>query len=104
MTRMWRGPCAALKKAESDALWTAIHRRAGRMGIACSVEHDGRSADFYRIDKIRGDFYRTDLGRVSGADPYSTVLAGYRRFTPLDAELLSQSHQYVERLAEDIVL
>jgi hypothetical protein len=30
------------------------------------------------------------------------VLEGFRRYTPLDAELVQQNHAYVERLAGDI--
>jgi hypothetical protein len=104
MTRMWRGPCEALKATNADALWAAIHRRGGRLNIACNVAHDGRSANFFRVEKIRGEWFQFDLGRVEGGDPYSTVLAGYRRYTPLDAELLTQNHSYLERMAEDIVL
>lgn len=103
MTRMWRGPCEALRAAYSDPLWGAIHRRGGRLHIACTVTDDGRFADFYRIEKINGEWYRFDLGRVKGGDPYFTVLAGYRRFTPLDAELIEQNHAYIERQAESIV-
>lgn len=104
MTRLWRGPSAELKATSSDPLWAAIHRRGGRLNVACHVEHDGRSATFFRIEKVRGDFLQFDLGRVQGRDPYSTVLEGYRRFTPLDTELLQQNHSYVERLAENVVL
>jgi len=102
MTRMWRGPCDALKATSSEPLWAAIHRRGGRLNVACHVEHDGRSASFFRVEKIRGEWYQFDLGRVHGGDPYSTVLEGFRRYTPLDAELLQQNHAYVERLAGEI--
>lgn len=104
MTRMWRGPCEALRQASSDPLWAAIHRRGGRLSVACTVAHDGRSADFYRVEKIKGEWYRFDLGRVEGGDPYFTVLAGYREFTPFDPELFEQNHAYLERVAEDVVL
>lgn len=102
MARMWRGSCEALKRASADPLWAAIHRRGGRLQIACTVERDGRSASFFRVEKIRGEWYQYDLGRSEGGDPYSTVLAGFRKFTPLDAELVQQNHAYVERMAHEI--
>lgn len=102
MARMWKGPCESLKAAGADPLWAAIHRRAGRLNIACNVESDGRSATFFRVEKIRGEWYSFDLGRVQGGDPYFTVLAGYRQFTPLDAELIAQNCAYIARQAEEI--
>lgn len=102
MTRMWRGPSESLKAAESNSLWAAIHRRGGRHLVACDVSPDGRSADFYRLQSIKGDWFRFDLGRVEGETPFSTVLAGYRRFTPLDAELLDQNVAYIEQAASEI--
>lgn len=103
MTRMWRGPAAELKEAQADPLWAAIHRRGGRLGVACNVESDGRTADFWRVEKRGADFYQVELGRVRGADPYMTVLNGYRRWTPLDAELVSLNVRYLEREALAIV-
>ena len=102
MTRMWRGPCESLRAAQSDPLWAAIHRRGGRHQVSCNIAFDGRSADFYRVEKIKGDWYQFDLGRVEGGDPFFTVLAGYRRFTPFDAELREQSFSYIERVADEI--
>ena len=103
MTRMWRGPCADLKSASTDPLWAAIHRRNGRLGISCNVALDGRSAEFFRIEKRGGDFYQFDLGRVEGGDPMFTVLHGSHEFTPLDPELIELHHAYIERQAEQIV-
>lgn len=102
MTRMWRGPCEGLKAAENDPLWVAIHRRGGRHLVSCNVALDGRSADFFRLEKIGGAWHRRDLGSVGGRDPFSTALAGYRRFTPFDADLVRQNHAYIERMAEEI--
>jgi hypothetical protein len=104
MARMWRGPCEALRAAHADPLWAAIHRRGGRHFVACNVAPDGRSADFYRLEKVKGEWYSFDLGRVQGGDPHFTVLAGYRRFTPLDAELIQLNAAYLDRVAGDIVL
>jgi hypothetical protein len=104
MAKIWKGPCEALRRAHADPLWAAIHRRAGRLFVACNIADNGRSGTFYRVEKIKGEWYQFDLGRAEGSDPFSTALAGYRRFTPLDAELVAQNHQYLDRLAEDIVL
>lgn len=103
MAHMWRGPCEALKKASDDPLWAAIHRRNGRQLICCQMEMDGRSALFYRLEKgTDGEWYRYDLGRAEGADPYLTSLWGSHRFTAFDAELLALHLRYVLRLAEEI--
>ena len=102
MARMWRGPCAALKAAEADPLWAAIHRRNGRIGVFCTVANDGRSASFYSISKSRGEFYQHDLGQAEGADPYLAVLHGSHTFTGYDAELIQLHHEYLARLAEEI--
>jgi hypothetical protein len=102
MARMWRGPCAALKAAESDPLWSALHRRNGKLGVFCNVSSDGRLAQFHTITKHRGEWYQNDLGEAQGRDPFLTVLRGSHRFTPLDAELLDLHSRYLERLADEI--
>jgi hypothetical protein len=104
VTRMWRGPCEALKSAEADPLWAKLHRRNGRLGVFCNVDQAGRQASFFSISKHRGEFYQHDLGDVTGADPMLTVLRGAHKFTPLDGDLIQLHHAYLERLAEDIVL
>lgn len=102
MTRIWSGPCEALKKAQADPLWAAMHRRNGRLGVACTIEPDGRSGDFYEVVKRRGEWYRHDLGRVSGENPFIVTLNGSHRFTPFDAELRDMHYTYLDRLAGDV--
>lgn len=103
MTRMWRGPCDALKAASSDPLWAAIHRRGGRLGVFCNVTHDGKLASFFSVEKIRGEYYQRDIGQArSDGDPYFAVLAGFRQFTPLDPELIALNASYIGRLADEI--
>lgn len=106
MIRMWRGPCEAIRATESDPLWAAIQRRNGRLGVFCNVDNDARVAEFYTIEERRGGLYQIDLGRVEGnhGDPYLLCLWGSHDFTDLDPELIQLHHQYLGRLAENIVL
>jgi hypothetical protein len=104
MARMWRGPSAAMKAAESDPLWASLHRRNACLGIFCNVTNDGRLASFYTISNQRGGPFQHDLGESSGDDPMLTVLHGSHTFTPFDAELMRLHHAYLERMSESIVL
>jgi hypothetical protein len=106
MTRMWRGPSPELQAARNDRLYAEIIRRAGRLGISFSDNHQsGRKLTASTISKGKdGDWYQRDIGDVEAADPTLAVLWASHRFTPLDGELLGFHHQYLERLAENIVL
>lgn len=102
MAKMWRGPSEALTAAHGDPLWAAIHRRNGKLGVACDTDQDGLTARFYSVTK-RGDaWYQHDLGRVEGADPILTALWGSHRFTAPDAELFKFHYAYLDRLFGEI--
>lgn len=99
MAQMWKGPCSALIAAHGDPLWSAVHRRNMKLGVACDVTNDN-TAHFYSISKRGGEWYRHDLGRTEGPDPILNSLWGSHSFTAPDAELFALHHQYVDRLVE----
>ena len=101
---MWKGPCARLLAAHHDTLWHRVHRRNMKLGIACEVSNDGRTASFYSISKKGGDWYRHDLGRVEGPDPILNSLWGSHSFTAPDAELFALHHEYLARLLDEVRL
>jgi hypothetical protein len=105
MTRMWRGPSERLKAAEADPLWALIHRRNGRLGVACNVDNQSHTAFFYRVEQAGGrcgTWFQYDLGRVEGPDPMFNVLWGSHDFTTPDAELFDLHHRYLLQLADEV--
>jgi len=98
MTRMWQGASPALKAAESDPLWAAVHRHNGRNWIASEFSQTGLSATVYRT--WRGGCEQ--IGRVEGDNPLSVAFKIAHQFTPFGSDLLALHASYIEREAEHI--
>lgn len=106
MTRMWRGPNAELRQAQNDPLYAEIWRRCGRLGVSAQTDTEtGTRAEVFTVKPASGrcgTLFRHDLGEASGPDPWATALHVALKFTPLDAELISQYGRYLDRQLDDL--
>lgn len=102
MSKMWKGPCDALRATYSDPLASRLHRRAGEQLIAYDINHAGTLATVYRVEKRGGEWYRIDLGSVQGADPMNTYINVALAYTSHDQELFALIAEQICRRADEV--
>lgn len=100
MSKLWKGPCAELKADYDDLLARRLHRRASRLLISYRAEHDGRSAQVFRIEERRDGWYQIPIGVAYGGDVPNLWLNIHLAHTPLDAELFEIASTMILRRAE----
>lgn len=98
MTRMWKGPCEAVKAALADPIAIRLHRRAGEQMVFCKVADDGRSALVFRLQ--RG--FQSILGIAQGRDPLDTIVNVALEFTEHDPELFGLIAALIERRTDEV--
>lgn len=103
MSKMWKGDCEELKATYADPIATRLHRRAGEQLIAYRVDHSGRRAEVYRMEKRGDQWYFIDLGVVEGGDPMNTFINAALAYTKHDHELFSLIARHIERRTDDVL-
>lgn len=103
MSKMWRGPCEAVKASYMNPIATRLHRRAGEQSIFYDISHDGRSSKAWRLEKRGDTWHEIPLGAVEGGDPLNTYINASLEFTKHDAELYSLIARDLAARTDDLV-
>jgi hypothetical protein len=97
---LWTGPSAEVTAALGNPVALKLHRRAGRQSIAYNLSHNGRTAEVFRMEKSRGQWFLVPLGTARGADPLDTFLNAALEYTEHDDELVELATALIEQRIE----
>lgn len=100
MSLLWRGPSAEVIDAMCNPVALKMHRRAGQQSVAYRLSRDGRTAEVFRMEKSRGQWFFVPLGTVRGADPLDTFLNAALEYTEHDDELVELATALIEQRIE----
>jgi len=103
MSKMWKGPCDALKATYADPLAARFHRRASEQQISYTLSADGRAAQVARIEQRRSGWHTVSIGVASGDDAMNTIVNVALEFTAHDHELFALIAEHIAHRTDDVI-
>lgn len=104
MSKMWTGPSEDYRLALTDPVAVRLHRRAGEQGIAYNIANNGRSAEVFRMVKVRDGLWNLPvLGTVEGDDAIHCCINAALEYTEHDPELFSLIARDIDRRTTEIL-